>query len=330
MAKKRKNFSFTNYMDPDALQVLMEKGEKSVKPTVEEIKILNESKGYLAEIPLSSLVEYEHHTFKVMDNEDMAALVDSIRMLGIVVPPEVRKIDDSHYEVLAGHRRKRAAEILGLETIPCLVTEVDDETAAIISVDTNLHRSELLPSEKAKSYDLRINAMRLKGLADDSGVSDSTYAEIFAEEIKSSRANVSRYRKLLKLSPALLEKVDSKEISVNAGAALADIPAEYQECIELALKETSEPLTIEIAEKIATASRSGLTKDKVLAIIGGDFRPRKKKSPSVSTAIKEKNIKASYPSSVKKLPGSDKEAFIIDCINEYINTHDSWNGHKLN
>lgn len=326
MAKK-KGFSFGSYMDQDQLDTLIKKGG-SVAPTEEEINVLKESKGDIEDIPVSSLVDYHNHTYKVLDNEDMELLVESIKEHGIILPLTVRKTAGGKYEIISGHRRTHAARLLGLETVPCLVTEVDDATADIMMVDTNLHREEILPSEKAKSYDLRIRAMKAKGMETDE-FSDSQYEEMLASDVKSSKINVYRYRKLVKLIPELLDLVDSKDISVNAGAKLAAVPKNAQHCIVSALAKSETPMTIENAGMIATAARSGLTEEKVLAILEGDFRPRKKKTASVPTAIKEKNIKSSYPSSIKKLSGADKEEFLKDCIKSYIETHDTWNGHDI-
>lgn len=325
MARKKKGFDIGAFMDQQSLEFLMQKGEDSVAPSEEEVKIVKESDGDMQLIAVSDLSEYHNHTYKVLDNEDMAALTDSIKDMGIILPLLVKKSADRAYEVISGHRRLFAAKKLGLKEVPCKVLSVDDATADIMMVDTNLHREEISPSEKARSYDLRIKAMKKKGASG----SESNITEQLAQELKSSRQNVNRYRKLLKLSPALLDMVDSKEISVNAGAALADVPKDQQETIIKALKETKQPISIEIAEKIATASRNGLTKEKVLAILNGEFKPRKKKTPSEPMGIKEKNIKSLYPASVKKLPGKDKEAFIADCIKAYLETHDSWNGHEL-
>ena len=327
MAKKKKDFDISSFMDKDALDFLIEKGEESVAPTKEEVEIIKNIDGRFDQIPVNKLVDFRDHTFKVYDNEDMAALVDSINEQGIVLPLAVRPLADGSYEIISGHRRTRAAQIIGLETVPCIIGDWDDETSRILSVDTNLHRSELLPSERAKSYDLRITAMKNLGLSETD--TDSKYNKAFAEMIKSSRSNVYRYRKLVNLSPSLLEMVDRKEISVNAGVALSDIPEEQQKCIIEALTETKKQITIENAEKIATASRNGLTKEKVLAILEGEFAPRKKKSAGAPTAVREKNFKESYPASIRPLPGPDREAFITECIEEYVKHHDIWQGHKL-
>ena len=326
MAKK-KGFIFNNFIDQETLNTLMEKGSSNA-PTAEEVAIVNETAGDILQIPLDALDDYHNHTYKVLDNEDMAALIDSIEKMGIILPLMVRDKGNGRYEVIAGHRRKHAASIAGLDTVPCKIIDVDDATADIMMVDTNLHREEVLTSEKAKSYDLSIRAMKAKGMETDE-LSDSQYEEMLASDVKSSKINVYRYRKLVKLIPELLDLVDSKDISVNAGAKLAAVPKNAQDCIVSALAKTETPITIENAGKIATAARSGLTEEKVLAILEGEFKPRKKKTAAVPTAIKEKNIKGSYPSSIKKLSGADKEEFLKDCIKAYVEAHDTWNGHDI-
>lgn len=327
MAKKKKGFDISSFMDQESLDLLMKKSEKAVAPTEEEVEIIKSIDGQFEQIPVEKLVEFKGHTFAILDNEDMAALVESIRDQGIVLPLAVRPLEDGRYEIVSGHRRTRAAQILGLETVPCIIGDWDDETASILSVDTNLHRSEILPSEKARSYDLRIKAMRKKGLLGSD--SDSKYTAEFAELIKSSRANVNRYRKLIKLSPDLLAMVDTKEISVNAGSTLADISKDDQACVVEALKESKHSITIENAEKIVNAARGGLTKEKVVSILDGEYAPKKKKSAGAPTGIKEKNLKAAYPPAVRSLAGSEREAFIRECIEAYIESHDSWKGIAL-
>ena len=327
MAKKKKGFDISSFMDKEALDLLMEKGEAAIAPTAEEVEIIRNMDGQFEMISVDKLVDFKDHTFTVSDNEDMAALVDSVRNNGIVLPLAVRPAKDGKYEIVSGHRRTRAARILGLDKVPCIIGDWDDETAKILSVDTNLHRSEILPSEKARSYDLRIKAMKKLGLSETG--SDSAYTEEFAEKIKSSRANVNRYRKLVKLSPVLLDMVDKKELSVNAGAALADLSKEHQQLLVEVLEKEKRAVSIDEAEKLVTAAKNGLTKEKILAIFTGSFTPRKKKKAGAPLGIREKNIKASYPASVKSLGGADKEAFIIDCIKAYVETHDSWNGHNL-
>ena len=325
---KRKGFDFGSFMDTAALEKLAEE-KPQVAPTKEEVKIVKESSGDMEMLPVAKLSEYHNHTYKVLDNEDMEALVESIKDMGIILPLLVRKTGKDKYEVVSGHRRLFAAKKLGLKEVPCKVTDIDDATADIMMVDTNLHREEILPSEKAKSYEVRIKAMKQKGLLSEELESDSQYDELLAKDVKSSKINVYRYRKLNKLSKGLLDLVDKKEISVNAGAKLAAVPKNQQGFIEEALKEASSPITIELADKIAIASRAGLTKDKVVEILGGTFAPRKKKTQTPKKAINEKNIKDSYPAEIKNLSGEEKEAFIRDCIAAYIDANESWGGYNI-
>ena len=325
---KRKGFSFDSFMDKDALNKLSEM-ESSLAPSKEEVEIVKESAGDMTMLPVADLIEYHNHTYRVLDNEDMEALEDSIRSMGIILPLLVRQKEDGRYEIISGHRRLFAAKKVGLEEVPCKVLDVDEATADIMMVDTNLHREEILPSEKAKSYEVRIKAMKKKGLLENSLDSDSQYEDLLAKDVNSSRVNVYRYRKLLKLSDDLLDLVDKKEISVNAGAKLAAVPMDQQSFIIDALAEAKSPITMEKADKIATAARVGLSAEKVLAILDGEFKPRKKAADAPKKSISEKNIKDSYPKAIKGLSGSEKEDFIKACIEEYLKNNSQWNGHDL-
>lgn len=323
MAKKNSGFDFGGYFDQDALNLLIDaKGTNA--PTKDEVELIEKAEGDVIDIPLGDLIDYHNHTYKVLDNEDMDALVDSISDMGIILPLLVRKTDDDKYEVIAGHRRKRAASILGLETVPCKVTEADDATADIMMVDTNLHREEISPSEKARSYDVRIAAMKEKGLIAGGSEGDRKYEEDLAKDIKSSRANIFRYRKLLDLVPELLELVDKKKIAVNAGAKIATIPKDQQKAIVEALEETSKPVTMDIADKLVKGAGSGLTKERALEIIEGKLKP-KKKAVIKKAEVKEKDFSKSLPKAVSSLEAKERADFITACVEEYVKTHDTWN-----
>ena len=328
MASKKNNFTFGSYFDEEALNQLFDQSS-SISPTQEEVEIVKNAGGDVVELPLKSLISYHNHTYKVLDNEEMEALADSIKDIGIILPLLVRKIDDGKYEIISGHRRRFAAEKAGLETVPCKITEVDDATADIMMVDTNLHREEISPSEKARSYDVRIKAMKEKGLlSGDEG--ERTLETQLAADVNSSRASIFRYRKLLQLVPELLNLVDIKAISVNAGAKLAAVSQEDQKYIVEALKETNKPLTIDVADKIVTASKTDLTKEKVAAIIKGDFTPRKRtetKTQKAPAQAKDKNIP--YPKTIRILDGKTKEEFIAACIEAYLASNETWNGIPL-
>lgn len=330
-SKKKKNFSFENFMDTDELDSLMNE-MSAVAPTKEEVEIVKKADGSLDMIPTADLVPYHNHTFRVLDDDDMAALVESIEINGIILPLLVRPEKNGRYEVISGHRRLFAANKLGLDEVPCKVTNVDDSTADIMMVDTNLHREEILPSDKAKSYDLRIKAMQAKGLLSDNE-GESSYEEQLAEDVKSSRTTIFRYRKLLDLDPVLLDMVDEKIVAIKTGAKLAGLQKDYQSAIRDALIEYGKPLSMEDGDKLIIAAKSDLTKEKALAVLCGDIKPRKR-NKSTSTLSKkmqavEKNFASAYPDSIKELDGKQKEMFIKDCIKAYIETHDMWNDFTL-
>lgn len=326
MAKKKKDFKFTNFMDEDAINELMNE-IPSVSPTKEEVDIVKNAAGEGAMIPVDSLRDYHNHTYLVMDNEDMDALAESIKVMGVILPLLVRKINEDEYEVISGHRRLFAAKKVGLEEVPCKVIEADDATADIMMVDTNLHREEILPSEKARSFDVRIKAMQEKGLIENSE-GDRKYEDMLAKDIKSSRISVYRYRKLLSLIPALLDMVDAKTIPVVSGSKLASLSEDSQTAIAEALSESGKLLSAEDTDKLVLAAKTPLTKERVLAVLAGEIKPRKRTATTLpkKTQAVEKNFSSAYPSSIKALDGSRKESFIKACIEEYVKNHDSWDG----
>ena len=312
MAKKHANVSFIESTPFDNLF-----GGIENTPTQKEVEIIESSEGSEKDIHVSELFEERNHSFKVLDDESMERLKDSIKENGIIYPLLVRQVGNK-YEVLSGHRRLHAAKAISLEVVPCKVLDVDDATADIIMVDTNLHREEILPSEKAKSYDIRIKAMKAKGLLDSDA--ERNYEEMLAKDVNSSRVNVYRYRKLLLLHPELMDMVDRKDIPVNAGAKIAVLPEETQEAILEVLKESGKPLTIEKAIKISETKNP--TKEKIQTII-------EDKKKLLYKAAREKNFYNAYPDAIKLLTSKEKELFIKDCIDEYVKTHVSWKGSKL-
>lgn len=318
---KNSGFDFGGYFDQDALSMLIDKNDANA-PTKDEVDIVTKTEGDVELLPLASLVDYHNHTYKVLDNEDMDALVDSIKDMGIILPILVRKIEKDKYEVISGHRRKRAAAILGLEKVPCKIVEADDASADIMMVDTNLHREEISPSEKARSYEVRIKAMKEKGLMPNDTDGARKYEEELAKEVKSSRASIFRYRKLLDLDPSILEMVDEKKVAVNAGAKIAALSKEDQKIVVEAMKETGKPLTMDVADKLVTAAASEFSKERAVSIFTGDLKPRKR-TPKPAE-IKEKDIAEVMPKKIKALEAKDKARFVKACIEEYLKTHSEW------
>lgn len=171
------------------------------------------------------------HPFKVMDDEDMMNLAESVREQGIITPATLRRKEDGRYEILSGHRRKRACELAGLETLRSEVVEMDRDAAVIFMVDSNLQRTTILPSEKAFSYKMRLEAMKRQGKRMDltsRPVGEKLSVERLGEEVSESGRQVHRYIRLTELIPELLEKVDKGEIALRPAVDISYLPEDIQ------------------------------------------------------------------------------------------------------
>ena len=193
-------------------------------------------------IPISEIDTFPKHPFHVKEDEDMKALVDSIRMNGVLTPAAVRKKDNGRYELLSGHRRKRACEIAGLSTLPCKIVELNHDEAVIFMVDSNLQRTEILPSEKAFSYKMRLDAMKrqagrpsLNSAPVEQNLKGVTSRDALAKEIGESSEQVRRYIRLTRLIPFLLRMVDGREIALRPAVEISYLPRDWQEVVAAAV-----------------------------------------------------------------------------------------------
>ena len=182
--------------------------------------------------PLSELHPFEGHPFKVLDDDAMAETVESIRMVGIANPLIVRPDPDGGYEIISGHRRHHAAELAGLDTLPVIVRQLDDDAAIIMMVDSNLQRETILPSEKALAYKMKLEAIKHQGqrtdLTSDQVGPKLTAAEKVAEDAGDSQSQVKRYIRLTNLIPELMDMVDEKKIAFNPAVELSYLKPEEQ------------------------------------------------------------------------------------------------------
>ena len=180
------------------------------------------------DISLSEINDFPNHPFKVKADEAMLEMADSVKQYGVLVPGLVRPKLDGVYEMVAGHRRKKASELAGKETMPCIIRELDDDAATIIMVDSNLQRESILPSEKAFAYKMKLEAMNRQGQRTDltcaqvghklSGVKSR---DILAEQMGESKNQISRYIRLTHLIPSILDMVDEKQIAFNPAVELS-------------------------------------------------------------------------------------------------------------
>ena len=189
------------------------------------------------EMPLSDLHPFEGHPFKVLDDELMEQTVESIRQIGVVSPLIVRPDPEGGFEILSGHRRLHAAQLAGLETVPVIVKEMDDDAAIIFMVDSNLQRENILPSERAFSYKMKLEAMKHQGqrgdLTSDQVGQKSWAVNQLADDANESKTQVQRFIRLTNLIPEILDMVDEKKIAFNPAVELSYLkPSEQKELLE--------------------------------------------------------------------------------------------------
>ncbi|WP_270752210.1 ParB/RepB/Spo0J family partition protein [Gemmiger qucibialis] len=225
------------------------------------------------EIPLSELHPFKDHPFKVKDDEAMMETADSIRQYGVLVPAIARPDPNGGYELVAGHRRHRASELAGKDTMPVIVRDLDDDQATIIMVDSNLQRESLLPSERAFAYKMKLEAMKHQGERSDltsSQVGTKLRAdEVLAKQAGSSRNQVQRYIRLTELIPELLDMVDEKKIAFNPAYELSFLKKEEQTQLLDAMDSEQATPSLSQAQRLKKYSQEGhLTLDMMRVIMG--------------------------------------------------------------
>ena len=225
------------------------------------------------EIPLSELHPFKDHPFKVKDDEAMMETADSIRQYGVLVPAIARPDPNGGYELVAGHRRHRASELAGKDTMPVIVRDLDDDAATIIMVDSNLQRESLLPSERAFAYKMKLEAMKHQGERSDltsSQVGTKLRAdEVLAQQAGSSRNQVQRYIRLTELIPELLDMVDEKKIAFNPAYELSFLKEEEQTQLLDAMDSEQATPSLSQAQRLKKFSQEGrLSIDVMRAIMG--------------------------------------------------------------
>lgn len=213
------------------------------------------------EMPLSDLHPFEGHPFKVLDDELMGQTMESIKQIGVVSPLIVRPDPEGGFEILSGHRRLHAAQLAGLETVPVIVKEMDDDAAIIFMVDSNLQRENILPSERAFSYKMKLEAMKHQGERGDLTSAQvgpkSWAAQVVAEEAGDSKSQVKRFIRLTNLIPEILDMVDEKKIAFNPAVELSYLkPSEQKEFLEAMDYAQASP-SLSQAQRLKKLSQEG-------------------------------------------------------------------------
>ena len=264
--------------------------------STEESRV-DERREKVMEIPLSQLHPFRNHPFKVQDDERMADTAESIREYGVLVPAIVRPREEGGYEIVAGHRRKRGCEIAGLDTMPVIVRDLDDDAATIIMVDSNIQRESLLPSERAFAYKMKLDAIRHQGERRDltsSQVGMKLQAlDIVGQQAGDSRNQVHRYIRLTNLIPELLDMVDNRKIAFNPAVELSYLRQDEQtELLDAMDSEQATP-SLSQAQRLKKFSQEGrLSIDVMRAIMSEE-----KKSDLDRVTLSSEKLSKYFPKS---------------------------------
>ena len=272
------------------------------------------------DIPLTEIDDFPDHPFKVRLDEDMDQLIESVKNRGVITPITLRRKEDGRYEIVSGHRRRRACELAGLETVPAEIKELTRDEAIILMVESNLQRSVILPSEKAFSYKMRLEAMKRQGQRTDltCGPVDHKLEgmksrDVIAESTNDSARQVSRYIRLTELIPEILDKVDEGRIALRPAVELSYLNDEEQQDLLPAMELADATPSHAQAIKMRKFSQDGKLTPEVIESIMCEEKPNQKEKVSIRYEDARKYI----PSSV---PYKDTGAFILKAL-EYYHRH---------
>ena len=250
------------------------------------------------EIPLSELHPFEGHPFKVVDDEEMQKTVESVRDFGVLTPAIARPDPDGGYEIISGHRRHRASELAGKDTMPVIVREMDDDAAIILMVDANLQRETILPSERAFAYKMKLDAIKHQGarsdLTSDQVGPKLTAAEKVAEEANDSQTQVKRYIRLTELTPELLDMVDSGQIKFNPAVELSYLAKEEQKDFLEAMDYAQAAPSLSQAQRIKKLAQEGNCTLDAMCEIMNEMKKDEMDKVTLKTSVLRKYFPKSY------------------------------------
>lgn len=252
----------------------------------------------VVDIPLDELHPFRNHPFKVRDDADMEKTVESIQEFGVLQPAIVRPDRDGGYEILSGHRRHHACEIAGLQTLPCIVRDLDDDAATILMVDSNLQREEILPSERAWAFKMKLDAMKHQGAKREIETSRQVVgkleaANIMANEVGESGRQIQRYIRLTNLDPELLQLVDDKLMGVNPAYELSFLNPEQQKDLLSAIDYAQAIPSLSQAQRIKKLALNGEITQEGMNIILSE----EKKQDLDRVTLKHDTLKKYFPKS---------------------------------
>ena len=269
-------------------------GQKIKLKTIDEmLGVVGEESAM--EIEIEKIHPFRNHPFHVVDDAKMQDLIDSIRENGILSPTLIRPIGNDEYEMVSGHRRMHAAMKLGMETIPAIIRDMTDDEAIVKMVDSNIQREELLPSEKAFAYKMKMDAMKRQGQRSDltscQNGTKSRSDNIFAVEVGESARQVQRFIRLTELIPELLTYVDKKRLQFTVAVEISYIDKEIQGWLYEYIKENG-PVKLNQVKELRTALQTGaMTQDKMIVLLNGS----QKASTAGSLTLTDRKLREYFP-----------------------------------
>lgn len=273
-------------------------------------------------LPLTELHPFRNHPFQVRDDDEMDKMVDSVKEYGVMTPAIVRPRQDGGYEIVAGHRRCHASQRAGVETMPCIVRDMDDDTAIILMVDSNCQREHILPSEKAKAYEMKLQAIKRKGGRPSknnlSQVGTSFRAdEILAQDAGESRNQIQRFIRLNKLTPELMKMVDDGKLKTTPAVELSYLTPEEQEDFLSYMESEGCTPSLSQAQKLKEASKeSVLTSEKIQHIMAAKPPSVKPRAPQLMIPVSE--IERFFP---KGFSSEQMQKVIVHLLENYARAH---------
>ena len=265
------------------------------------------------QIPLAELFPFKNHPFKVLDDESMQRTVESVEQYGVLSPLIARPRPEGGYEIISGHRRQHAAQLAGLDTLPVIVREMDDDAAILLMVDSNLQRESILPSERAFAYKMKLEAMkRTSGRPSKENVSQigtqKRSDQIMAEELGESRNQIQRFIRLTNLVPELLDMVDEKKISFNPAVELSYLDESQQRDFLEAMEDTQNAPSLSQAQQLKKlAQQREFSYEKAFDVMG-----QEKKSEKDTVTIKNETLRKYFPRSYTPKQMEEKIIQLLD------------------
>ena len=281
----------------------------------------DEHREKVVEIPLAQLHPFKNHPFKVKDDEAMADTAESIRQYGVLVPAIARPDTNGGYELIAGHRRHHASEIAGMETMPVIVRDLDDDAATIIMVDSNLQRENILPSERAFAYKMKLEAIKRQAgrpskensVPVGQNFEGKTSRELLADKSPDSNTQIQRYIRLTELIPSILDMVDSGKIAFRPAVELSYLSKEQQQSLYDTMECEDCTPSLAQAIKMKEFSRDGKLTEEVIFSIMQEEKPNQREKP----AFRDERITRLIP---KSIPRGQETDFVIRAL-EFYNRH---------